>query len=71
MQKAGVEGEIILEPMRRDSGPAVAVAAEIAFRRAPDTVVAMLAADHSIVDRDGFVELCQRAAQTSRQAGAS
>ena len=63
MQKAGVEGEIVLEPMRRDSGPAVAVAAEIAFRRAPDTVVAMLAADHSIAERDGFVELCQRAAR--------
>ena len=66
-QSAGVRGEIVLEPMRRDSGAAVAVAAEIAYRRSPDTVVAMLAADHSILDRDGFVELCKRAAETAAQ----
>ncbi|MBX9759834.1 MAG: mannose-1-phosphate guanylyltransferase/mannose-6-phosphate isomerase [Beijerinckiaceae bacterium] len=65
MLKAGVEGEIVLEPMRRDSGPAVAIAAEIAFRRDPQTVVAMLAADHAIGDREGFVALCQRAAQAA------
>ena len=67
MENAGVQGQIVLEPVRRDSGPAVAVAAEIAFRRAPDTVVAMLAADHAITDREGFVALCQRAAQTARK----
>ena len=44
MQSVGVTGDIVLEPMRRDSGPAVAVAAELAFRRSPDSVVAMLAA---------------------------
>ena len=65
MQRAGVEGEIVLEPMRRDSGAAVAVAAEIAFLRTPETVVAMLAADHSIADREGFVELCRRAAKVA------
>lgn len=65
MQTAGVKGEIVLEPMRRDSGPAVAIAAELAYRRSPDTIVAMLAADHSILDRDGFVLLCQRAAETA------
>ncbi|MFN3890924.1 MAG: mannose-1-phosphate guanylyltransferase/mannose-6-phosphate isomerase [Beijerinckiaceae bacterium] len=63
MQKAEVAGEIVLEPLRRDSGPAVAVAAELAFRRHPQTVVAMLASDHSIVDREEFVALCQSAAE--------
>ncbi len=65
MQIAGVKGEIVLEPTRRDSGPAVAIAAELAFRRSPDTIVAMLAADHSILDREGFVSLCQQAAKTA------
>ncbi len=65
MMRADVEGEIVLEPMRRDSGPAVAIAAEIAFRRDPEAVVAMLAADHAIADREGFVALCQRAAQAA------
>lgn len=67
MQKAGVKGDIVLEPMRRDSGPAVAIAAEIAFRRSPKTIVAMLAADHSILDREGFVALCQRAAKAAAE----
>lgn len=65
MQGVGVTGDIVLEPMRRDSGPAVAVAAELAFRRSPDSVVAMLAADHVIQDREGFVALCAQAASAA------
>jgi len=65
MERAGVSGDIVLEPMRRDSAPAVAVAAEIANRRAPGTIVAMLAADHSIMKRDSFVDLCVKAAVTA------
>jgi mannose-1-phosphate guanylyltransferase/mannose-6-phosphate isomerase len=67
MQKAGVSGEIVLEPMRRDSGPAVAVAAALAHRRSPGTVVAMLAADHAIGDREKFVDLCRQAAAVAAQ----
>ena len=36
MRQVGVAGRIVLEPERRDSGPAIAVAAEIAFRRDPE-----------------------------------
>ena len=53
---------IVLEPEGRDSGPAVAIAAELAARMAPDTVVAVLAADHVVRDRAGFVALCRQAA---------
>jgi mannose-1-phosphate guanylyltransferase / mannose-6-phosphate isomerase len=48
LDQAGIAGDIVLEPMRRDSGPAVAVAAELAARRGPDTIVAIVAADHAI-----------------------
>ena len=58
----GAKAEIVLEPMRRDSGPAVAVAAEIGFRRAPDKILAVLAADHSVLDRNGMVAICAEAA---------
>ena len=58
---------IVLEPESRDSGPAVAVAAEIAARQSPDTVVALLAADHVVQDRDGFVDLCRRAAAAAAE----
>ena len=62
MREAGVAGEIILEPVRRDSGPAVALAAEIAFARAPSTVAAVLASDHVVTKPVRFVELCREAA---------
>ncbi|WP_374309624.1 mannose-1-phosphate guanylyltransferase/mannose-6-phosphate isomerase [Methylocella sp.] len=65
LAEIGREARIILEPVRRDSAPAVAVAAEIAAEIGPDTVVALLAADHVIKDRPGFVELCKTAAKAA------
>lgn len=65
MAAVRVEGEIVLEPARRDSGPAVAVAAEMAWRRDPSTIVAILAADHVILNQPAFVELCSRAAKAA------
>ena len=58
---------IVLEPESRDSGPAVAVAAEIAARMAPNTVVAVLAADHVVKDKAGFVALCKKAAAAAAE----
>src|SRR5579862_4632223 len=43
LNEIDVKATILLEPERRDSGPAVAVAAEWACRLAPDAVIAMLA----------------------------
>ncbi|MFN3890916.1 MAG: mannose-1-phosphate guanylyltransferase/mannose-6-phosphate isomerase [Beijerinckiaceae bacterium] len=65
MTAAGGAGDIVLEPVRRDSALAVAIAAEIAFRRDPATVVAILAADHTVRDRKAFIELCSRAARSA------
>jgi mannose-1-phosphate guanylyltransferase/mannose-6-phosphate isomerase len=59
------DARIILEPVRRDSGPAVAVAAELAAQVSPDTVVAVLAADHVVQDKAGFVDLCRQAAEAA------
>ena len=60
-----MQAEIVLEPVRRDSAPAVAVAAEIAARRDPKTVVAIFAADHVVEQRDAFVALCRSAAEAA------
>ena len=65
LAQIGAQAEIILEPMRRDSGPAVAVAAELAARRSPDTVVAVFAADHVVQNRDALVVLCKQAAEAA------
>ena len=60
--KMNRHARIVLEPEGRDSGPAVAVAAEIAARMDPGTVVAVLAADHVVENKAGFVALCKEAA---------
>ena len=57
----GAEADIVLEPMRRDSAPAIAVASEIAAARNPEHVVAVFAADHVVQDRAALVELCKTA----------
>ena len=60
-----ISAEIVLEPARRDSGPAVAVAAEIALLRDPKAVVLVLAADHVILDQEAFLTACRDAVPTA------
>jgi mannose-1-phosphate guanylyltransferase len=59
LAEIGIEAEIALEPMRRDSGPAIAAGAVLAARRDPKTVVLALAADHLVTDVAGFVDACR------------
>ena len=67
LQAVGISAEIVLEPMRRDSAAAVAVAACLAQREASDTVALVVAADHLIEDTDAFVAACLIAAEHARQ----
>ena len=57
-----VEATIVNEPMRRDSGPAVAVAAGLAACKSPRAVVAVFASDHVIIKQEAFLEVCAAAA---------
>lgn len=57
-EEIGVEATVVVEPMRRDSGPAIAAAAAIAQSRDPNAVVLALAADHIILDPDAFHATC-------------
>jgi mannose-1-phosphate guanylyltransferase / mannose-6-phosphate isomerase len=59
------EATIVTEPVRRDSGPAVAVAATLAAERGPETVVALFAADHVVTKLDAFREVCATAAEAA------
>jgi mannose-1-phosphate guanylyltransferase/mannose-6-phosphate isomerase len=54
----GIDSTVVIEPMRRDSGPAVAAAAALAKSRDPDAVVLALAADHVILDVEEFRAAC-------------
>jgi mannose-1-phosphate guanylyltransferase/mannose-6-phosphate isomerase len=68
LRALGVVADIVLEPVRRDSAPAVAVAALLAAQRSRDAIVLVLAADHAVSDKDAFASTC-RTALTAAQAG--
>ena len=62
LRALGIEADIVLEPTRRDSGPAVAVAAALAAKRDPQAAVLVLAADHIVRKPQEFVAACRSAA---------
>ena len=62
LRELGIEADIVLEPARRDSGPAVAVAAVLAAQRDPAALVLVLAADHIIRKPKEFLAACRDAA---------
>jgi mannose-1-phosphate guanylyltransferase/mannose-6-phosphate isomerase len=63
-EEVGVEATVVIEPMRRDSAPAIAAATAVALKRDPQAVVLALAADHIILDVEKFRATCR----TGRQA---
>jgi len=67
-EELGIDATVVLEPMRRDSGPAIAAGAAWARQRDPDAIVLALAADHVILDTDLFEDAC-RAGRDAAAAG--
>jgi mannose-1-phosphate guanylyltransferase/mannose-6-phosphate isomerase len=61
MRECAAEGDIVLEPIRRDSAMAVAVAAVLAVKRDPAATVLILAADHVVRDQVAFMQACREA----------
>ncbi len=60
LAEIGIEADVLLEPMRRDSGPAIAAGAAFAQTRDSDAVVLALAADHVVQDTAAFVAACRQ-----------
>ncbi len=55
LAEIGTEADVLLEPMRRDSGPAIAAGAVFAQTRDNDAVVLALAADHVVREAGAFI----------------
>ncbi|KQT78407.1 mannose-1-phosphate guanyltransferase [Methylobacterium sp. Leaf466] len=66
LAQAGIAADILLEPERRDSAAAVAVAALHAAATAADAVVLIMAADHVIGDTAAFAAAARAAAEGAR-----
>jgi mannose-1-phosphate guanylyltransferase/mannose-6-phosphate isomerase len=60
LAEIGLEADVLLEPMRRDSGPAIAAGAAFAQARDADAVVLALAADHVVREVKAFVDACRQ-----------
>ena len=67
-EEVGVEAIVVIEPVRRDSGPAIAAATAIAAARDPRAVILALAADHIIRDVEAFRATCV-AGRAAAEAG--
>jgi len=65
LAEIGAEADIMLEPLRRDSGPAIAAGATYAANRDDDPLIVALAADHVISDPAAFVKVCRLAAEAA------
>jgi hypothetical protein len=60
LAEISIEADVLLEPVRRDSGPAIAAGAAFAQTRDRDAVVLALAADHVVRDTPAFVAACRQ-----------
>ena len=67
LAEIGREADVLLEPMRRDSGPAIAAGAAFAESREAGAIVLALAADHLVRDVDAFVAACREGLAAARQ----
>ncbi|MDX6807282.1 mannose-1-phosphate guanylyltransferase/mannose-6-phosphate isomerase [Terrihabitans rhizophilus] len=61
LEALGVAADVLLEPARRDSGPAIAAAAHLVHSRDPHAVLLTLAADHLVERPDLFRAACETA----------
>lgn len=57
---------IVLEPVARNTAPAIAVAALAALRDNPNAVLAVMPSDHVVKDEAKFVEAVRRAAKVAQ-----
>jgi len=62
-----VEADILLEPARRDSGPAIAAGAGYAVGRNGDALMVALAADHVVSDPGACAKACNIAAAAAEE----
>ncbi len=69
-REAGIDGgDIILEPVARNTAPAIAAAALCAGKDNPDALLLVLPSDHVITDQKGFHEAVAIAAEAALAGG--
>lgn len=54
MKEIGIEGDLVLEPVARDSGPAIIAGSLFCHARSPGMLALILAADHLVLKPEAF-----------------
>lgn len=67
LRTSGNAGPIILEPVGRNTAPAIALAAGVASAENNDPLLLVLAADHVILDQEAFTESINKAIPLAEQ----
>ncbi|MFO8013384.1 MAG: sugar phosphate nucleotidyltransferase, partial [Phycisphaerae bacterium] len=60
---------VVLEPLRRDTGPAIVLAALVVAKRWPEAVMIVFPSDHFIGDEEAFGETLAATAERAREGG--
>jgi mannose-1-phosphate guanylyltransferase / mannose-6-phosphate isomerase len=67
LERAGIEPRaIVLEPVARNTAPAIAVAALLALKDDPSAILAVMPSDHVIKDEARFAAAIQKAAEVAQ-----
>jgi mannose-1-phosphate guanylyltransferase/mannose-6-phosphate isomerase len=67
IEQAGLRADIVLEPSRRDTGPAIGAALALIASRSPDAVVGIFPSDHYIGDESAFAAAVTEAVAVADQ----
>jgi mannose-1-phosphate guanylyltransferase/mannose-6-phosphate isomerase len=67
LRAIGATGPVIVEPVGRNTAPAIAVAAHCLLERDPEAVMAVLPADHVVAKPEAFLRCLSRAEEVARQ----
>ena len=67
LREIGVEADIVLEPARRDSGPALCAGCHVALQRDANAIVLGIPADHLISGQEAFLKAVQVARDAASQ----
>jgi mannose-1-phosphate guanylyltransferase len=66
MARSLPSGNVLVEPVARNTAPAIALASWVIATRDPDAVLAVLPSDHHVADAAGFRAVLQQAAKVAR-----
>jgi mannose-1-phosphate guanylyltransferase/mannose-6-phosphate isomerase len=67
MRESGVAARLVVEPVRRDTAPALTLAAALAASEGEDTILVAMPADHAMLDTPAFQQAVARAAEHAQR----